>query len=143
MTKLKWIMVLSGLTGLCSSCNSKKMPAVSTADFALGKIKMISTVKQQGDIQELTMITKFELKKAGLGPELNTYFQYYLGDKIKLLMGKDTLKPALSYYVPLVNELEKEIDCKYILQSKDLDKPKRVIIHDSILDFNKVDISLK
>jgi len=143
MIKIKWILVATGFMGLCHSCNSKKKLPVLTADFELGKIKMISSVKEQPEGHELTMITKFELKKDNLGPELNTYFQYHLGDKIKLVIGNDTIKPALSYYVPMVNELEKEIDCKYILQAKDLDKPKRVIIHDSILDFNKVDISLK
>jgi len=143
MTKTEWILMLAGFIVLCTGCNSKKKPTVLTGDFALGKIKMISSVKQQGDVHELTMITKFELKKDNLGPELNTYFQYHLGDKIKLLIGNDTIKPALAYYVPLVNELEKEIDCKYVLKTLDLDKPKRMIIHDSILDFNKVDISLK
>lgn len=143
MTKIKWILLLAGITGVGNGCSSKKAPVVSTADFALGKIKMISSVKEQQDAHELTVITKFELKKDNMGPDLNTYFQYQLGDKIKLLIGTDTIKPALSYYVPLINELEKEIDSKYVLQTKDLDKPRRVIIHDSILDFNKVDISLK
>jgi hypothetical protein len=143
MTNKKHLILVMVVTGLCMGCNSKKKLPVSSADFALGKINMISTVKQNAGVHELTLMTRFALKKNNIGPDLNTYFQYQLGGKIMLLIEKDTIKPALFYYIPLVNELEKEIDCKYILQAKDLDKPKSIIINDSILDFNKVAISLK
>jgi hypothetical protein len=146
MTTIKLFTVTLGLLGLFASCSSKRKPAESiesTADFSLGKIRMINKVKPQADGHELTLMTRYELKKNGLGPELSNYFQYQLGGKIKLLVGNDTIEPSLFYYVPLANELQKEIDCKYVLQAADLDKPKRVIIQDSILEFNKVDISLK
>lgn len=136
-------MIVMVVSGLCIGCKSKKIQPVSSAEFALGKINMISTVKQNAGIHELTLMTRFVLKKNIVGPDLNTYFQYQLGSKIMLLIENDTIKPALFYYIPLVNELEKEINCKYILQANDLDKPKRIIINDSILDFNKVAISLK
>lgn len=130
------------LASLCYGCNSKKKLPVSSADFALGKINMINTTKQDAGVHELKLMSRFELRKS-LDPEFSNYFQYHLGDKIKLIIDQDTLKPVLSNYIPLVNELVKEIDCTYILQAKDLEKPKKIIIDDSILDLNKVAISLK
>jgi len=131
--------------GSCFSCASpskqKTEPAL-TADFALGKINVARQLKAQDSVYELTLQTRYELKKQ-LDPRLSNYFQYQLGKKISLIIGTDTIAPNLSYYVPLLSDVQKEIDCKYMLQDSDKDKPKRIIINDAILNFDKVDISFK
>ncbi len=130
------------LITICSSCSSTKQKLVPlTAEFELGKINIIHKVEPVSGGNELTLISRYELKKDNMGASLSNYFQYHLGGKIRVLIGNDTIKPSISYYVPLIDEKEKEIDCKYLLQASDLSKPKRIIIVDSILEFNKVDIS--
>jgi len=127
---------------ICTSCSSSQKKVVPlSAEFALGKINIITKMQQAEAGNELTLISRYDLKKDKMGADLNNYFQYHLGDKIRVLIGNDTIKPSLSYYVPLIDEKQKEIDCKYLLQVSDLGKPKRIIIADSVLDLNKVDIS--
>jgi hypothetical protein len=125
------------------SCSSKRKPEVFSADFDLGKMKILSQSKQVAEGYELTLITRYELKNKILNPELSTYFQYHLGNKINLVIDGDTIKPGLAYYVPLISETEKEIDCKYLLEKGDMDKAKRIIVNDSILGLNTVNISFK
>ena len=124
-----------------SSCRTKKVPL--TSDFKLGKIKIIDVKKATEAGEEITLMTRFEFKKNQLNGEQSNYFQYQLGKKIKLVLGKDTLQPVLFYYIPMINELEKEIDVKFLISKQNIDKTKRIIIHDSILDFNKINISFK
>jgi hypothetical protein len=126
----------------CASGPKQKTEPPLSADFALGKINVVKQSKAQNGGYELTLLTRYELKKQ-LDPSLSNYFQYQLGKKISLVIGKDTIQPSLSYYVPLIDGVQKEIDCKYLLQDAEKDKPKRMIINDAILDFNKVDISFK
>lgn len=130
------------IISLLFSCVSQKKQEVLAADFSLGKMKVIKKEKVLDGGTEVTLVTRYELKKR-IDGSLSTYFQYELGDKIKLVINNDTIKPRLSYYVPLISETEKEIDCRYLLQKKDMDKSKRIIVHDSILGFDKINISFK
>ena len=141
MSNIKWLVSIA-VTSLLYGCISKKKQDVLTADFSLGKMKVIKKEKKLDDTIELTLMTRYELKK-GISGGLNNYFQYELGNKIKLVINNDTIKPGLSYYVPLISEAEKEIDCTYLLQKSDADKIKRIIVDDSILGFNKINISFK
>jgi hypothetical protein len=49
----------------------------------------------------------------------------------------------ISYYLPLINDLEKEVDVKFLITQSNIEKEKKIIIQDSIFNFNKVNISFK
>src|SRR5437868_9952037 len=112
------LMILSAT--LIFGCHERKKYTAQEAKFELGKILVFHTVKNN----ELTLINRYELDKPHLSPSLSNYFQYELGNKIKLVIGKDTIKPGVSYYVPLLSEKQREIDCKYMLDDAALNKPK-------------------
>src|SRR5436190_17894226 len=125
-------------------CSGSKKQVPLSADFKLGKINAISTRKTLATGQEeLTLMTRFELGQKKINGELSNYFQYQLGKKIKLIIEGDTLNPVLFYYLPLISETEKEIDVKFLIDKQSVEKTKQIIINDSILDFNKINISFK
>jgi len=135
--------LLAGILLFLIGCAAKPKQKALTADFRLGQVKCIHISKAVATGEELTLMTRFELNNKGIGGELNNYFQYQLGKKIQLVINGDTLKPLLFYYIPLINDQEKEIDSKFLISDSTKDKPKQIIITDTILDFNKVNISFK
>jgi hypothetical protein len=135
-------LLLICTVGLCS-CKTKPKQTALTADFQLGKIKILHTEKEREYGQELTLLCRFELNKQQLNPELSNYFQYRLGRNIKLVIHDDTLNPVLDYYLPLIDPAVKEINAKFKIGKADADAPKRIIINDTILEFNKVNILFK
>lgn len=143
MNNHRRIVITMAIVFLLCGCSVKKKQPVFTADFSLGKMKVIKKEKELAEGVELTLMTRYALKKELGSAGLSTYFQYELGNKIKLVINNDTIKPSLTYYVPLISETEKEIDCKYMLKKEDADRVKRIIVNDSILDFNKINISFK
>jgi hypothetical protein len=127
---------------LIASCNNKKTVPL-TANFDLGKIKIIEKRKTIPEGQELTLMVRFEIERKKQQRNATEYFQYQLGKQIKVVIDKDTLQPLISYYLPLINDLEKEIDVKFLITDNNIDKVKRIIIQDSVFNFNKVNISFK
>ncbi len=136
--------VMMSMICIMNGCNSdsKKGQPVS-AKFELGTIQFYHKQKEIPEGYELSLVTRYTVDDKKIDDETSNYFQYQLGKKIKLVIGSDTILPGLFYYVPLIRETEKEVDCKYILTASDIKKEKRVIIDDSILDFNKINVSLK
>ncbi len=128
---------------LLSGCRTAEKQKPVTAMFQLGEIKFLTAKKKTDKGYELTLMSRFQLTKKGMSSELSNYFQYQLGSKIQLVAGKDTLKPLLSYYIPLIQETEKEIDCKYQVPEASIDKPKRILFADSVLDLEKINITIK
>jgi hypothetical protein len=127
---------------LITSCNNKKIVPL-TANFELGKIRVIEKRKTVSEGQELTLMVRFEIEKKKQQRNATEYFQYQLGKKIKVVIDKDTLQPLISYYLPLINDVEKEIDVKFLISQSNISKEKKIIIQDSIFNFNKVNISFK
>jgi len=136
-------LLLIAFAGLMASCKNKPRQAPFNATFALGQVKLIHNQKTLQGGEELTLMTRFELNKKGMNAETSNYFQYQLGKKIKLVIDKDTLTPGLFYYIPLINETEKEIDSKFLISAENNTKTKQVIIDDTLFDFNKINISFK
>ena len=127
-----------GVAG-CSQKNNNTLKA----KFELGDITFFSKSKDVGEASELTLVTRFELKNDALSDDMSSYFQYQLGKNISLVIDNDTLQPSLSYYVPIIKENQKEIDCKYLLDKKYHNKSKRVIINEKMLGFEKINVLLK
>jgi hypothetical protein len=140
--RIKWFGLISMLY-LLHSCAAKEKQTVMTAVFDLGQIRMIHTEKETPRGTELTLMTRFMLKEKGLNVEMSNYFQYQLGSRIKIVVGKDTIRPVLDYYLPLIDVSVKEINSKYMLSEADMNAPKRIIINDTILGLNKVNILFK
>jgi hypothetical protein len=136
------LLALAGLAGAWSSCGQKKQEAM-TGKFRLGTIRIISKQQPADAGTELTLMSRFEFEKNAPHAELNNYFQYELGKKIKLVVAADTIGPSLDYFIPLIKDNESEIDSKFIIPPGGMDKPKRIIITDTILDFEKVNILFK
>jgi hypothetical protein len=137
------LLLIVAVLHFIGGCKDKKKQVPLSADFKLGKINVINTRKVVENGEELTLMTRFELGNKKINAELSNYFQYQLGKKIKLIIEGDTLNPVLFYYLPLINEAQKEIDVKFLINGPAIYKEKRMIIQDSILDFNKVNISFK
>jgi hypothetical protein len=127
---------------LIIGCNNKKLVPL-TDSFELGKIKVIEKRKTISEGQELTLMIRLEIERKKQQRNATEYFQYQLGKKIKVVIDKDTLQPLISYYLPLINDLEKEIDAKFLITHSNINKQKRIIIQDSLFNFNKVNISFK
>lgn len=140
MIILLMLVIISGyLYGCKSAYRQKPLKAV----FQSGEMHFISTRKPVSGGYELTLMARCFLNKTDVSPELNNYFQYQLGKKIKLVIGKDTLSPAISYAVPLLRETNKEIDCKYLLTEENMAKPTHIIVDDNVLDLDKINLLLK
>lgn len=139
-------IVCAGLMASCFffGCKSKGREIETySAKFQLGTVQFASSEKSITAGHELTLLSRWQIDSKKRDRTLNNYFQYELGKKIKLIIGgTDTIIPGLSYYVPLMKETEREIDCKYILSAEDIKKPKRIIIDDPMLDLNKINITL-
>jgi hypothetical protein len=136
---LPYIAVLLCLT----ACYSKHKQLWATANFDGGTVRITSYQKPLGPQgYELTIAARYELKKK---PDAmsNEYFQYQLGKKMKLVVGKDTISPSLFYYLPLIREDQKEIDCRYVLSSAERGEPKRFIIDDSLFRFNQLTLPIQ
>lgn len=128
---------------LITGCNTKKKIKPLTANFEFGKIKIIDKRREISEGQELTLMVRFEIERKKQQLNTSEYFQYQLGKKIKVVIGKDTLQPLIFYCLPLINDLEKEIDVKFLIPQSNIDKLKQIIIEDSVFNFNKVNISFK
>jgi hypothetical protein len=137
------ILSLAILGILVIGCNNKKKIMPLTAQFELGKIRVIEKRKTISEGQELTLMVRFEIEKKKQQRNATEYFQYQLGKKIKVVIDTDTLQPLISYYLPLINDVEKEIDVKFLIIQSNISKEKKIIIQDSIFNFNKVNISFK
>jgi hypothetical protein len=110
--------------------------------FQLGKVSIAQRQKQVEGGLEIAVFSRYQLEKA-LDEETSTYFQYQLGRRMKMVVGEDTIQPSLFYYVPLLSEKEKEIDCRYLISNENASQPKRLIIDDSLFQFNKVSIAIQ
>lgn len=133
------LFLLNLAIGSCQRQKAQKHIALS-APFDLGKVNFRTKTKRAGEKYEVTVISRFDLEKNGFDGELSNYFQYQLGKKIKMIVDHDTVNPSLSFYVPLTSENEKEIDCKYVIDDREVKIQKQLIIDDTILNFNKVKI---
>lgn len=125
------------------ACSQRNKNESFKGSFDLGEVIFFTKSKEIGEKTELSLVARFELKKEGLSDDLSSYFQYELGKKINLVIDNDTLSPNLSYYVPIIKENQKEIDCKYILDKNSINKTMHVIINDNILGFNKINVLIK
>ncbi len=112
------------------------------AEFNGGKVYMYATQKPANGGQEILVRTMFELSSKKTAMEMSHYFQYQLGKHIRLIVNGDTLKPKLTYYVPVINELRKEIDAKFLISGVAPGKKRQVIIADSTQELHKINISL-
>ncbi|RYZ22587.1 MAG: hypothetical protein EOO16_08485 [Chitinophagaceae bacterium] len=126
----------------CAPTASKER-APEKARFKDGQLQARYQQKQTAEGIEATVVARFELARPLDDPDLSTYFQYRLGEHIRLVAGTDTLAPALHYYVPLLSEMQKEIDCAFVLTPGQNARKKRLIIQDSLLEFDKVNLSLQ
>jgi hypothetical protein len=134
------LIVISVL--MVQGCTTHKKEQLPKGAFALGTVEFMQRKKQLLAGEELTLISRYHLGRNALDGEMSNYFQYQLGKHIKIVSGTDTLPPSLSFYVPLISDDTKEINCKYLLPDTLVGRPKRVIIDDRIMDLNKINISL-
>ena len=126
--------------GLCSCKQDKQKPIEITGSW--GSARFYPVKKQVNNQEEVTLIARFKLLDKQLSSERSTYFQYELGKKIKLVIDNDTVPPSLFYYVPLINESEKQIDTKFLLGKEYQNKTRKIIIEDSSFA-NTANISFK
>ena len=140
-TKIKVLIVLFFQVAIFS-CKTESVPGPLFSDFALGKMTAFKKEKAVEGGVELTIITRYELLK-GLESGTSNYFQYQLGNKIKLVVGRDTISPSLSYYVPLLKDKELEIDCKYLLTKEQTPLHRYLIVDDSIYNFQRINIPIQ
>lgn len=125
----------------CTSCSGSKKAVPMKALFDGGEVQFLHKGVATGSGYELTLMSRYWLDKKELSPELSNYFQYQLGKKIKLVIGSDTLAPALFYYLPLIAENEKEIDVKYRLEENQINQRKKIIIDDSVFNLHKINLA--
>jgi hypothetical protein len=137
------LIVAATMAAACSGAGKKQKPQALSAVFQLGTVRFISSQKKTDKGYEFTLMSRYNINKKELNSVVNNYFHYQLGKHIKLLVGQDTISPALSYSMPLIADTEKEVDCKYQVSDADIGKPKRIIYTDSIYDLEKINISIK
>ncbi len=124
------------------SCSKSNRSAGMSADFRAGKIRIHEQKRDTGSTDELTLRVKFELTFNHMNAALNQHFQYQLGKNMRIVAGKDTIEPSLSYYVPLIKDSEKEIDVQFLV-GKAMNGPKQFIIQDTVLGLDKINIPFK
>jgi hypothetical protein len=130
------------MTMLLFACQAEKKLQPPAAEFANGSVRIVTNGKETEDGHEVRVRSRFQLKKE-LNSDASTYFQYQLGKNIKLIVNNDTIAPSLSYYVPLIDGKQKEIDCTYLLSAEESKSFKRLIVDDNLLDLNQINISFK
>jgi hypothetical protein len=123
------------------SCSESKKAVPMKALFDGGEVQFLHKGAATASGYELTLMSRYWLDKKELSPELSNYFQYQLGKKIKLVIGNDTVAPALFYYIPLIAENEKEIDLKFRLEKEQVDQVKKIIIDDSVFNLHKINLA--
>jgi|GEM_PF-2600654 len=124
------------------SCSESKKAAPVKALFDGGEVQFLHKGVATDSGYELTLMSRYWLDRKDLSPELSNYFQYQLGKKIRLVIGSDTLEPALFYYIPLIAGNEKEIDLKYRLEEKQINQKKKIVIEDSVFNLHKINLAI-
>jgi hypothetical protein len=126
----------------CFGISCKKPAAKGGGNaFELGSIKLTARHKQIPAGSEVTLFTHFSfLKEKDHAADI--YFQYKIGNRMRLVSVSDTLLPVLSYAVPLLSAKEMEIDVKFLMSHDQTKKPFRLIILDSVYQLHQINLAL-
>lgn len=113
------------------------------ASYALGKLQVVPVARPAGNKLLLTLRTRFGIDRKKLASADPMYFQYRLGDKLRLVLDGDTLRPQLSYAVPLLDETVKEVDARFEIDAAQARSAKTFIVADSLYQLQTVAVPFK
>lgn len=127
---------------LAAACNSRQQAApLRKTSFPGGQLQVAQKVLSQGGGGEQQVRFRFRLDRKFRDAAYAQYLQYELGGRLRLVAGKDTVAPSLFYYVPLIGEEEREIDCHFRLPDG-VSRGNQVFLNDSILAPQIISVSL-